>query len=466
MARRRRLESTETGSTEEGIGFALQQPQLQTISQPIVKAVPQPGQPGQINQLIGPTHEDRFFLDDEGNLVGPTLDLSGGKPPGPELPLSGPPPPSDGGGGGGGGGGGLDLSTGGPSPGSSALGLDPFANVPPDLFQQITGDEQGFDAKRISDILFSIIEEGGGFNEDIVNRRTEIAREGLERQRKSRDASNRGRLAARGILGEGTVSGPELTSVERLESDIADRFQNAFSGIFADESRASDNRLTQALQQTGQLTSQESRLALDSFRAFQNAQLGLGGLDLGQQQIDLNELLGMQGLRLQETLGLGNLALGNLGQENAFNLGLARFGLDRDIALNNLSDQQIDISRKATHLKKDLIMATRRKLSNLSSPEGEIGLAGGRVSISPRERLRPPPEPAPAPEPELAIPDAAPTPTPAPTQAAPPQPSVPTPAEASTETLAAPPAAPETFEPLQGPSSSELTTPSILMSIC
>jgi len=224
---------------------------------------------------------------------------------------------------------------------TSALGVDPLANTPPDLFNQITGFDRAFDPSKIAEALFGIIGEGGRFNTDILNRRTELAREGLERQRKSREASNRAALASRGILGEGGASGPELTATRRLEGDIADRFTNAFSGIFADESRNADLRLIQALSQTGQLTSDESRQAIDSFRAFQNAQLGLGQLDLGQKDIDLRELLGtgrldldrdlgFGSLDLQRTLGLGNLALGNLAQSNAFNLGSANFGLDRD----------------------------------------------------------------------------------------------------------------------------------------
>lgn len=150
---------------------------------------------------------------------------------------------------------------------------------------------------------------GGGFNQDLVNRRTEGAREDLNRMGKSRNATNRAALANRGLIGDG----PEMTAQNRAESDIADLYSQAVSGIYGDESERADKRMMDSL-----------GLAAGLFG--KNADLGLA----------------RDRLALDEALGIGDLGLRNSGQTNAYNLDLARFGLDRDKTLFDMENGGID----------------------------------------------------------------------------------------------------------------------------
>jgi hypothetical protein len=154
----------------------------------------------------------------------------------------------------------------------------------------------------------------GAYNEDIVNRRTEMARENLQRHNKSRMATNRAALADRGLIG----SGPEQTEAFNREENIADSYSQAASGIFADESENADNRMMQALQIAAGLTSEEARLIVDQFRAQTERDLGHGKL------------------ALDDKLGSGNLALGNMRAVNDYNMGLANYGLGRDRLLYDM----------------------------------------------------------------------------------------------------------------------------------
>lgn len=154
---------------------------------------------------------------------------------------------------------------------------------------------------------------GGGFNQDIVNRRTDSARDQLNRYRQSQTASNRASLANRGLIG----SGPEITAQNRLETDIADRFSNALNDIYANESSNADARMMQALGLFGGLGTDQARLGLDR-------ELGLGRLDLDRM------------------LGTGGLALQNLGLANDYNINLGRLGLDRDRLQYEIENGNID----------------------------------------------------------------------------------------------------------------------------
>jgi hypothetical protein len=161
---------------------------------------------------------------------------------------------------------------------------------------------------------------GGLFNQGIVDRRTELAREDLGRQQKSRTASNRAALANRGLLGDG----PEITAANRLETDIADQYSNAVSGIYASESENADQRMMQALGLASNLSMEDARNAVDWFRAQTDRGLGYGRLDLDRM------------------LGTGDLALRNTGMANQYNLDLGRLGLDRDRLLAEIENGNID----------------------------------------------------------------------------------------------------------------------------
>lgn len=148
----------------------------------------------------------------------------------------------------------------------------------------------------------------GMFNQDVVNRRTEGARQDLERFRKSQTANDNAALASRGLMG----SGPEATAHDRMNNDIADKYTQAASGIYADESANADQRMMQALQIGAGMSASEASNAVNMLNA-QNS----------------------------FTLGSGRLALDNNTATNAYNLDLGRFGLDRDKYLNDSGNNDL-----------------------------------------------------------------------------------------------------------------------------
>jgi hypothetical protein len=150
---------------------------------------------------------------------------------------------------------------------------------------------------------------GGGMNQNVINSRMSNVRDDLNRQRKSRLRTNQAALAERGLIG----SGPEEYALGSLETDMADIFSNAATGIYADESQAADRRMMDALQMSSALESGD----LDRALGYYNADIG-------------------------KMLGLGNLALGNTQAMNNYNLGLADFGLRRDMAINEFDQQDLN----------------------------------------------------------------------------------------------------------------------------
>lgn len=173
----------------------------------------------------------------------------------------------------------------------------------------------------------------GAYNQDIVNRRTENARENLLRQRKSTDANDRAILANRGTLG----SGPEITALTRADQNTADQYQNATSGIYADESHNADQRMISALQTAAGMDANEAAAYVNAYNAQTGRGLGVGNLGVAQGNLGVAQ----QRANNDFTLGSGNLALGNVNSANNYNLGLGQLGLGRDTALNNATDQRL-----------------------------------------------------------------------------------------------------------------------------
>jgi hypothetical protein len=149
---------------------------------------------------------------------------------------------------------------------------------------------------------------GGLFNQNIVNQRTESARQNLERTNRSRNQTNRAALAARGLIG----SGPEITALNRAEEDFADQYGESVQDIYSDESANADARMIQALQISAGMNVAEARAFIDWFRA-----------------------------QSDHTLGLGGLAIDNMNGQNVYNLGLGRLGLDRDRLLSDMEDADL-----------------------------------------------------------------------------------------------------------------------------
>ena len=220
------------------------------------------------------------------------------------------------------GGGGWHWETGGASPAAMAgfggVGANPYrAGMGSGGSSGGGGGYQGGGGGNIGMMMEELkkLFPDGAYNEEIVNRRTENAQENLRRFNKGRMDNNRAQLAERGLLG----SGPEAQEAFNREADIGAQYANAASGIYADESRAADSRMMQALQTAAGLSAQEAQILVDQFRATSDRDLGFANLDLGHRRAGI-----------EETLGLGNLALGNMNAVNNYNLGVGRLGLDRD----------------------------------------------------------------------------------------------------------------------------------------
>lgn len=155
-------------------------------------------------------------------------------------------------------------------------------------------------------ILRSLISGGG--NQDILNRRVESARTHLDSDRQSQTDYLLAKLADQGLIG----SGPVQSSLAGLESDLGANFGDEVNQIYADESANADSRMMTALSLMSGLSTADQNRALEWFKANTDA-------GQGQQRIDLDQ-----------SLGLGNLALGN-----------ARLGADYSLGLGNLQSADI-----------------------------------------------------------------------------------------------------------------------------
>jgi hypothetical protein len=205
--------------------------------------------------------------------------------------------------------------------------------------------------------------KGGGFNQDIVNSRTSAARGDIERQLKSRNASNKAALAARGLVGDGA----EFTAMDRANEDMFNQYMDRSGEIYADESENADKRMMQAVQTAAGLSAEQAKLVIDKFRAESDDKIGMGQLGVNKGRLDLDAKLGQGRLDLdnelkdlQEKLGLGqldlgyaqndtanmigqgNIAVANMNGMNNYNLGLGQQGLDRDRLLLDAEQGDID----------------------------------------------------------------------------------------------------------------------------
>lgn len=177
-----------------------------------------------------------------------------------------------------------------------------------------------------SDEIYSYLKglfPGGGFNQDVVNRRLDSVRGNLDASRKSSQKNNEAYLADRGLIGDG----PQATANENLESRLFGQFGSAYNDIYATESENADKRMISALQAATGMSVSEASQAIDQFRANTERDLGFGNLALGNKNADNSYALGQ-----------GNLALGNLNATNNYNLGAGNLSLNRD-QLSHLIEQ-------------------------------------------------------------------------------------------------------------------------------
>lgn len=164
----------------------------------------------------------------------------------------------------------------------------------------------------------------GQFNQGIVDRRSEIARENLDRFRKSQGATDQAALAERGLAG----SGAEQTAQHRMNSDIADQYGSALSGIIANESENADSRMMQGMGIAKDMSTAEAQAAIDKFRANTDRGLGVGNLDLGNRRLGLDSELGKGKLSLDAQLGNRGLDIDREKNQGELNLGQNRLKSD------------------------------------------------------------------------------------------------------------------------------------------
>lgn len=136
---------------------------------------------------------------------------------------------------------------------------------------------------------------GGAFNQDLVNSRTQGAREDLQRFQKSQSANDNSVLAARGLLGDGA----QQTAQNRLSSDIADKYSGAVQGIWGDETQAADQRMMQSLSLATGMSMADAQNAIEMFKANNDYALGQGQLALGNYSAQTGYDLGLRNDDLQ-----------------------------------------------------------------------------------------------------------------------------------------------------------------------
>lgn len=165
------------------------------------------------------------------------------------------------------------------------------------------------------DTILKDFATNGAMNTGRLDQRVDVARDRLNRQRKSQTATNNAALANRGLIGDG----PQATAMGNLETRLGEEFAGAYQDIHADESRLADQRTAQALSLASGMSIADAQNAIDLFRANTERDLGFGQLDLGWGRLGLDD-----------KLGTGRLAIDNMNGVNNYNLGLGQLGLNRD----------------------------------------------------------------------------------------------------------------------------------------
>lgn len=178
-----------------------------------------------------------------------------------------------------------------------------------------TSSTRPFMGDDIRSTIMELLNTGGNFNQGLLDQRTESLREELERSRGVEQQTLDAILAERGLTG----GGADIRAQTDLGESLGARHATALRDLTADEGRAADSRMMQALVTGAGMTVSEAQQAIDWF----NAQTGRAS----QQSAAHNAA---SDLRLREMLGLGNLGLGQAQLEASYNLGQGQLGLDRE----------------------------------------------------------------------------------------------------------------------------------------
>jgi hypothetical protein len=197
------------------------------------------------------------------------------------------------------------------------VGQDPFSTLITNALASIIqngGQSQSGLGQSAQDALSALLDQGGGLDEGQIASRYESARELLDKGRRTMVGDLRGDLASRNLLSEpGIPQGAEIGGLERITESIAPEFSRALRDIYTDESAKADTRLMTSLSMALNVSQQEAQTML--------AALGQG---------------------TDRQTALANIALQSLSQNQAWSMFLAQFGLDRDMALWQMQNGQID----------------------------------------------------------------------------------------------------------------------------
>lgn len=177
-------------------------------------------------------------------------------------------------------------------------------------------------AADIMSRLNAILDAGGQFNSDLVNKNVESARETLEARRKGELDQVGAELAARGL----NNSGEATNALGRLGEDLNTDFSGSVRDIYADELKNASDRYAQALSLATGMSVEDAKNAVAMAKINSDSQLGNADLalrrELGLGQLDLDKLLGLGSLDIQR----GQLDLNSdLGWANVSNTSDANY---------------------------------------------------------------------------------------------------------------------------------------------
>jgi hypothetical protein len=191
---------------------------------------------------------------------------------------------------------------------------------------------------QLQDIISKLLGSQGQLSDEQRAMRIERARRPVDAMRRSQTDSYRGALANRGLLSvPGIAQGQEIGAAGRLEERLAPLYADAAQGIAIDENQRDDQRFLAAL----------------------NGGLGLFGTQSDNLLGQLSAGLMDKRLGLDEKLGLGQLALGNLNANMSWNKFLAEFGLQREQVMHQIQQGGIDKLMPLLEMFRDYVNASQ-----------------------------------------------------------------------------------------------------------
>lgn len=194
---------------------------------------------------------------------------------------------------------------------AAQVGQDPFSQLITGGISDVIGAGGGPTTEfggQTQDAISRLLDRGGAFDENILGRRLESSIEGLNTLESSRINNLEARLADRGLIG----SGPQKGGLEGIARDIAGIGATEFRNIIAAEQEQANQRFNTGASLAAGLTAQQPQNLLDAT-----------GQGTGRQDI------------------LSRIALDTLRNQQDFAETVGRFGLDRDLARNQIEDQRL-----------------------------------------------------------------------------------------------------------------------------